>query len=285
MTPLHLGTDEGPGTALALAGVVVLLGCWYAAGLWEVMSHPQGRRQQRWRAPTVLAGVVLLVVVNGPPVGEALEERLSTHMAQHMVILVVVAPLLALGSPGQVLLTALPASVRRPLVALAHRLPGRALATPLAWLLCVAALWLWHLPAPYDAAVRSPGMHLLEHATFLLTGWIFWARLVRLARTPGRGVSAAAYVAAAVPPGAALGAVLTFADRPLYPLQAAHARATGVDPLVDQRIAGIVMWVPLDLVYLAVAVWLFARWLRGVQGIDTGGELPADVRPAHLESR
>ncbi|MEP9381906.1 cytochrome c oxidase assembly protein [Nocardioides sp. KR10-350] len=288
MIPLHLtGTGGGLGPVVLIALGVTVLGCWYAAGLWEVMDHPQGRRQQRWRAPAVLTGVVVLLAVTVPPLGDVLEERLSTHMAQHLVILTVVAPLLAVGAPGQVLLAALSPTVRRPLVALAHHLPGRALATPLAWLVSVAGLWLWHLPAAYDAAVRSTGVHLLEHATFLLTAWLFWARLVRLARTPGRGIAAAAYVAAAVPPGAALGAVLTFADRPLYPLQAAHARAVGIDPLLDQRIAGIVMWVPLDLVYLAVAIWLFARWLRGLQesAPDAAGTstLPADVRPAQAE--
>ena len=290
MTLLHLtGTGGGLGPTLAIAGVLVVLGCWYAIGLWEVLDHPQGRRQQRTRAPAVIAGVVLLVAVSVPPLGDTLENRLSTHMAQHLVILVVVAPLLAVGSPGQVLLAGLAPGVRRPLVATARRVPGRTLATPLGWLLSVAGLWVWHLPAAYDAAVRSPGVHVLEHATFLLTGWLFWARLVHLVRTPGRGIAAAAYVAAAVPPGAALGAVLTFADHPLYPLQAAHARATGVDPLLDQRIAGIVMWVPLDLVYLAVAIALFARWLSELQGgdgeVDVGSTLPSDARPAHLEVR
>lgn len=282
MRPWHLDlAGAGPTTAAAGAALVVLA-CWYAAGLRVVVAHPQGRRQQRRRAPAVVTGVVVLAVATLPPLGERLEDRLSTHMAQHLVIMIVVAPLLAVGSPGQVLLAALPAPVRRPLVALGHRIPGRSLATPLAWLASVAALWIWHLPGPYDAAVRSETLHLVEHATFLLTAWWFWARLVRLARTGS--VAAAAYLAAAVPPGAALGAVLTFADHPLYPAQADRARALGVDPLLDQRVAGIVMWVPLDMLYLAVAIWLFARWLHGLQGTDAGA-LPRDARPAHQEVR
>ena len=286
MTPLHLtGTADGIGPVAAIALALGVLGCWYAAGLWELLDHPQGRRQQRVRVPATLAAVVTLFVVSVPPLGDLLERRLSTHMVQHLVLITVVAPLLAVGSPGQVLLAGLPPAVRRRLVGLGHRVPGRSLATPLGWLLSVAALWLWHLPAAYDAAVRSSGIHLLEHTTFLLTAWLFWARLVRLARTPGRGIAAAAYVAAAVPPGAALGAVLTFADHPLYPGQAALARASGLDPLLDQRIAGIVMWVPLDLVYLGVAIWLFARWLRGLQETGAGSALPAVARPAHVEVR
>lgn len=279
MTPLHLTSagDELP-LAVVVMLLAVVLGCWYAEGLWRLLEHPQSRRQQRLRAPAVLTGAVLLLVVSLPPLADRLEERMSTHMAQHMVILTVATPLLAFGSPGPVLLAGLPPSVRRPLARAVHRCPR--LPAPVAWLLFVTALWVWHLPAVYDAAVRSTPVHLLEHACFLVTGWLFWHHLVRLARTPGRGIAAAAYVAAVVPPGAALGAVLTFPDHPLYPAQAAHAEALGTDPLLDQRIAGLVMWVPLDLVYLAVAIWLFGRWLARARaaGETTEQTLPYDAR-------
>ena len=155
---------------------------------------------------------------------------------------------------------------RRRLVRLAHRLPGRRLATAAAWLIYVAALWLWHLPGPYDAAVRSETVHLLEHLSFAVTSWLFWVALVRLAADVWHGPLAALYVATVVPPGAALGAVLTFATRPLYPAQA-HEAATTIDPLLDQRIAGLIMWIPLDLAFLALAIWLFARWWQREQDV------------------
>jgi cytochrome c oxidase assembly factor CtaG len=253
----------------------LVLGCWYAEGLRRLLKHPQSRRQQRRRAPATLAGVVILLVVTLPPLGEHLEERMSTHMAQHLVILTVATPLIAVGSPGPAMLAALPPSARHQLVHAGHRCPR--FPAPVAWLLFVTALWVWHLPAVYDAAVRSTPVHLLEHACFLLAAWLFWHCLVRMMRTPGRSIAAAAYVAAVVPPGAALGAVLTFPDHLLYPAQAAHARAIGVDPLLDQRIAGLVMWVPLDLVYLAVAIWLFARWLGGLQ--RTAAEQATETLP------
>lgn len=280
-------TPVGIVVAVAVGAVVLLLGWRYLVGLRSVIAHPQGRRQQRWRVPCTLTGVVVLIVVGLSPLGELLEKRLSTHMAQHLVIITVAAPLLALGSPGQVVLAGLPRPLRRRLVTLGHGTPGRSLLTPFGWLASVAAIWIWHLPGPYDAAVRSNGVHFTEHATFLLTAWLFWARLIRLARSPHRSITAAAYVAAAVPPGAALGAVLTFADRPLYPLQAAQARASGIDPLLDQRIAGIVMWVPLDLVYLAVAIWLFGRWLLRLQdeARDERTALPSDARATSVEVR
>jgi cytochrome c oxidase assembly factor CtaG len=245
--------------------VLLLLAPSYLAGLRAVVRHPQGRRQQRVRAVLLVAGLGTLVAITIPPVGERLETRMWTHMTQHLVIMMVATPLLALARPGQVLLAGMAPQWRRFLVRLVHRMPGRRLAVPGAWTLYVAALWLWHLPGGYDAAVRSEPVHVLEHLSFALTSWLFWVALIRLAADVRRGPLAAVYVAAVVPPGAALGAVLTFATRPLYPAQAHEAVEHGIDPLLDQRIAGLIMWVPLDLVFLALAVGLFARWWQRAQ--------------------
>jgi cytochrome c oxidase assembly factor CtaG len=211
--------------------------------------------------------VLTVVVVAGSPLGELLEERLSTHMAQHLVLMLVAAPLFAFAAPGQPLLAGLPPTVRRPLVRLGHRLPLRGLLAPhLAWAGYIAGLWAWHLPVAYDAALHSEATHLLEHATFLVTAWLFWWHLATVSRRRMRGIPAALYLVAAIPPGAALGAVLTFPNHPLYPAQAALAVAAGVDPLRDQRIAGLVMWVPLDFAFILVAVLLLARWLHQLEG-------------------
>lgn len=286
---LHIGVHDPTSAVVAVAAGCALaaLGWWYIVGLGRVLEHPQAHRQ-RAQAPATVAGVAALVVVTMPPLGEHLDQRLWSHMLQHLVIITVAAPLIAYGAPGRVLLAGLPRSLRRPAATVVHRLPIRTSAVLAAWSVGIATIWVWHLPAAYDAAIRSEAWHLLEHLTFFVGSWFFWAALVRLARSPGKGVVAAAYVAAAVPPGAALGAVLTFADHPLYPAQAAQARAAGIDPLLDQRIAGVVMWVPLDLVYLAVAISLFARWFRAAVDAapaDAGRTLPSDVRPDHQEAR
>lgn len=283
--PWHVGLDlHGVGLVAGvwLGGAALVAAWWYAAGLRRVLRHPRARRQ-RWRAAALAAGIASLVVVAAPPLGEVLEERLSTHMAQHLVLIMVSAPLLALAAPGQVLLAGMPATVRAPLVRWLRRIPTLGVATPhVAWALQIAALWLWHLPAAYDLAVRSDLAHLLEHATFLVTAWLFWWHLVRAGRL--RGAAAAFYVIAAVPPGAALGAVLTFPDRPIYPDQAARAVAAGADPLLDQRIGGLVMWIPLDFVYLALGIWIFGRWLRRMGGTAPDGPvLPVDARPDPAE--
>ncbi len=264
--PAHLGGGLGAGGWLLLAAAATwagLLGWWYLRGLRRVLAHPQGRRRHRWRPVALLLGVVSVLTVTTPPLGGLLEQRLSGHMAQHLVLIVVAAPLLALASPGQALLAGMPRELRRWLTRVARRRPVLAAAGPhVAWAAHIAALWLWHLPAAYDAALGSPVLHLAEHASFLGTAWLFWWHLVAVGRRRLHGPAAAFYVASAIPPGAALGAVLTFPDQPLYPEQAARAAATGLDPLLDQRIGGLVMWIPLDFAYLALAVLLFSHWLR-----------------------
>jgi cytochrome c oxidase assembly factor CtaG len=267
-----------------LAAAALVVGGWvYVRGLLVVRRHPQGRRVHRWRPLAAALGVLTVVVVAGSPLGELLEERLSTHMAQHLVLMLVAAPLFAFAAPGQPLLAGLPPTVRRPLVRLGHRLPLRGLLAPhLAWAGYIAGLWAWHLPVAYDAALHSEATHLLEHATFLVTAWLFWWHLATVSRRRMRGIPAALYLVAAIPPGAALGAVLTFPNHPLYPAQAALAVAAGVDPLRDQRIAGLVMWVPLDFAFILIAVLLLARWLHNLEARwpEPGYDAPELVVPS-----
>jgi putative membrane protein len=258
----------------------VVFGWWYVRGLIRVRRHPQGRRAQRWRPWLLLLAVVITVVVTAPPLGELLERRLSTHMVQHIVLIMVSAPLLALAAPGRPLLAGMPRTLRAGVVRTTRRLPLGGLLTPhFAWAAHIALLWAWHMPAAYDAALRNDSVHYLEHACFLGTAWLFWWHLATVTRHRLRGPVALLYVIAAVPPGAALGALLTFPDHVLYPVQAAHALASGVNPLADQRIGGIVMWVPLDLAYMALAVWLFLRWFGQLDREERKEALPVIPGP------
>lgn len=268
LLPLHATTGEGASAALllevALGVATVLAAVVYLRGLATLRGHPQGRR--RGGRPWLLAaGVLVVVVFTATPLAELLEHRMWTHMTQHVVLIMVAGPLLAASAPGTALLAGLPPGVRRPLVRVVHHLPLTVvLSAPVAWLLQVAAMWVWHLPAAYDLAVENELAHVAEHACFLLTAWLFWWHLLSPRRLL-HGMPAVFYLAASVPPGAALGAVLTFPQHTLYPVQAHLAAEAGINPLLDQRIAGLVMWVPLDFAYLVLAVVLFARWLQSLE--------------------
>lgn len=282
---LRATTDRGASAALLLEvalGVATLLAAVvYLRGLLVLRRHPQGRRQLRARPWALLAGVLVVVAFTATPLGELLEHRMWTHMTQHVVLIMVAGPLLACSAPGPVLLAGLPRDVRRPLVRLGHRMPvATVLSAPVAWVLQVAAMWLWHLPAAYDLAVQDELAHVAEHACFLLTAWLFWWHLLTPTRRRLTGLPAVFYLGASVPPGAALGAVLTFPQHPIYPAQARLAAEAGIDPLLDQRIAGLVMWVPLDFAYLVLAVLLFGRWWRSFE-TRWPQEVGADGRTGH----
>jgi cytochrome c oxidase assembly factor CtaG len=146
------------------------------------------------------------------------------------------------------------------------------------WTLFNGALWLWHLPALYEAALRSEPLHAAEHLIFLLTAMLFWrpviAPLAGLVRRPPLAPWAAMlYLAAAMVASTALGIVLTFAPAGLYPsyLQPADPRGLlpliregwGLSPADDQQIGGLLMWIPGGALYAVAIFATFARWLGG----------------------
>ncbi|PXA94765.1 hypothetical protein DMC25_00605 [Caulobacter sp. D4A] len=171
-----------------------------------------------------------------------------------------VSPLCALSSAlfsartlHHVLLTSLAAPL------LARSLPrartGGLAATTLAF---AAAFWAWHVPALYGAALASDGVYWLMQASLLLSATLLW-RAVRAAPAPA---AVAALLATTVQMGL-LGALLTFMPRALYAPHALTTTSWGLSPLDDQQLAGLVMWIPAAGVYLAAALALLGRQLRG----------------------
>jgi cytochrome c oxidase assembly factor CtaG len=180
--------------------------------------------------------------------------------------MLVASPLLVLGRPFTAFLWALPPRARAAIGSAVRSRPWRAawgFATGAftVWLLHAAALWIWHVPFLYEAALRNDGIHRLQHVCFVVTACLFWWALVhgRYGRV-GYGVGVLYVFLTAIHTGA-LGALLTFSSRVLYPLYAARGRTLGVDPLEDQRLAGLIMWIPFGIVFLVIGLALFAAWL------------------------
>ena len=270
MSPFHAELWRSwqihPGVALGLA----VSGGAYAAGiarLWRAAGN--GRAVARWRAACFAAGIAVLAVALASPLDTLGESVFWAHMVQHLLLSLVAAPLLVLGAPLVPLLWLLDAPRRRRLGAWWHRAgAARALAgvltTPLvAWVLQAAALWAWHLPEAYLAALGSEGIHTLEHLSFLSTGFLFWWVVLHPAgrRGMGHGMSVLYLVTAGMQSGL-LGALLTFAGMPFYGAQSAGAAAWALSPLEDQQLAGLIMWLVGGLVYVAAAGAIFVRWLR-----------------------
>lgn len=270
--------DPIAATALAVSLSIYSLGvirAWGAAGV--------GRSVRVWEAGLFAAGWIVLAFAVLSPLATWSEVLFSTHMTQHELLMVVVAPLFVTARPmtalawavrrrttGQVRLNSDTTYVRRISIAFMF------LSTPLiAFSLHAAALWIWHLPVLYERAIGNDWVHALEHVSFLVTSCLFWAGLTqgRYGRL-GYGV-AFVYVFAAAMDSGSLGALFTVASSPLYHVYEARARAMGLDALADQQLAGVLMWVPACALLTVFALGLFAAWL---------GELERRNRQARLSA-
>jgi putative membrane protein len=249
---------------LWLLAVSVIL---YGAGLARLWRQAGGRRGiGAWQAAAFGSGWVALVAALVSPL-DALGTRLfSAHMVQHELLMIVAAPLLVLGRPLAAWTWALSPRHRR-WVGSATRWERlsrlwSALTRPLtAWALHAVALWLWHVPQLFDAALHSEGLHILQHASFLLTALLFWwAVLGGDPRSRSNGFAMLSLFTTMMHTGA-LGALLALAPTPWYPSYVATAAALGFDPVEDQQMGGLVMWVPGGLAYLLAALVVVGRLL------------------------
>lgn len=216
----------------------LFLCAWFAYALGAARQRPSFGARMALHGAMLVAGLALF-----GPLDELAERSAAWHMVQHMLLMVVVAPLLVLARPlpqWRAVLGARFDGLWRGL----HRFSRRPMACALVH---AAAIWFWHAPGPYVAALESPLWHVLEHASFLFTGWLFWWSVLR----PGRvgTLAAAGALLFTVMHTGLLGALLTFARVPLYGVAQSAQSA-----LADQQMAGLLMWVPGGLVYLLVAV-------------------------------
>src|SRR5262245_19435565 len=230
------------------------LGAWVAA--W---------RQRRQRPPAGLtfafaAGLLIgLATVNGPLHDLAEHALFSAHMVQHLLLMLVVPPLLLAGTPGWMIDAVLVRLLRPPLVARVARAisrPGPALG------LYAAALIVWHLPGPFDRALAVPGWHAVEHLMLVLTSTLAWWPVLSPSRLlpPLHYGAQLLYLFVFGMPMTVVAAMITGAEQVLYPFYAEAAQRLGVDALADQRLGGILMWVPSGVVPLAVFTVVFFRW-------------------------
>jgi putative membrane protein len=217
---------------------------------------------------------------------DTLSDRwLVAHMAQHELLIVVAAPLMAFSAPLLASLWALPSNARSR-VTTAVRRPAlatvwMAVTAPLSgFALHAIALWTWHLPALYDLALAHESVHILEHVCFFGTAALFWWGIAH-GRYGRAGYGAAVvYVFATAAHSGVLGALMTVSPRVWYaPYAVAHL--SGVTALQDQQLAGLLMWVPAGVAFVAAALVLFAAWLR--QSDRMTRFQPAPVRQGSIE--
>jgi putative membrane protein len=253
-----------PPVLVGLAG-----GAWvYARGLRTLWGRAgRGRAVPVWRAVAYYGGLASVFIALVSPVDAVGAALFSVHMTQHLLLMMAAAPLIVLGDPVTVTLWALPVRWRRR-VGLAWRRSRRLRAVwgvltlaPIAWTLHVVTLWLWHAPGFYELALQSEPIHEFEHATFFVTALLFWW-LLFAPHGRGLGIGAkVAYLFAAMLQGTILGAVITFARHPWYWSYFGTTKSWGLTPLEDQQLAGLIMWIPAGLIYLAALLPLLGSAL------------------------
>jgi len=251
-------------TTVAGPVALALLGMAYAVGVhraWSVAGR--GRIVRVEQVGAFAAGVLSLAIASIGPLDARAHGSLTAHMAQHVILLMVAAPFLVAGACVPALLWALPGAVRprgqrawRAIVR-SHAGLGWMVWTAGAVVFQTAAMWVWHLPAPFELALRQPLVHGLEHLSFVTTAMLFWWA-VAAGRRDRLGAAVIAVFIAALP-GTGLGAALTFANHPWYPSYA------GAGALADQQMAGVVMWSIGGFAYVVAAAVLFARWMSGLE--------------------
>jgi putative membrane protein len=230
--------------------------CWWAYRRRSQTLARQGRSVANWRTACFAAGLVLAVVAVGPPLDELSDQLLVAHMTQHLLLADVGALLLVLGLSGPVLAPVLSLPLLGRLRALSHPL--------VAFPLWTADLYLWHLPALYQAALRHQGLHLLEHAMFLFLGLNMWMALLGPLPKPEwfGTLGRLGYVVAVRMAGAVLANVLLWAGTVFYPFYEPGARRWGISALHDQSLAGAVMMVEGSFLTIGLFAWLFLRSAR-----------------------
>ena|SRR5436190_3561046 len=238
-----------------VAGVALAAGAW--VGAW--LAHGARPRVGETVAFTG-ALATLLAALNGPL--HALSDRylFSAHMVQHLALTLVVPPLLLAGTPGWMV-----DGVARP-AWLARRLtrPVPAL------MLYAIALIGWHLPGPYGAALDNHAWHIVQHLTLMATATLaWWPVLARSATARALPYGAQIlYLFAFGFPMTAVAAMITGAETLLYPFYAAAPRLLSLSALADQRLGGVIMWVPAGLVPVVAFTIVFFRWAAAEREAD-----------------
>jgi len=255
--------------------VVLLTGLAYTWGIRQVARNGSGRPWARRRTAFFMTGLGLWYFVTVGPIGTYDDVFFWAHMVQHLITMMVVAPLLLLGSPVLLILQVAPRQIRhRWLVPLLRSRFTRYLSNPvLTWLLFAGTLIGTHFSPFYNYAVTHPLVHdYIEHPLYLVVALLYFYPLVGGNPLP-HGPSPLTKVVSLVlqmGPESMTGFFIYTATQVMYPAYLVSSRPFGPDPLLDQQIGGALMWcsgMVIDAIWIAVAVrgWLQAEARKGRQ--------------------
>jgi cytochrome c oxidase assembly factor CtaG len=213
-----------------------------------------------------MVGWLLLAGALTSPLHDLGKRLFTAHMIEHEILMVMAAPLLVLARPLGPILWAFPPAARYSLgrasqVQVLRWIWAWATNPLVATVLHGAALWLWHMPSLYEAALDSEPVHWLQHFSFFGTALLFWQGVLNgRMQTGGYPAGGFCLFLTALHSGF-LGILLVVARAPLFPVQGSSAADWGLTPVEDQQLAGLIMWVPGGLVYATIALALIGLWI------------------------
>jgi cytochrome c oxidase assembly factor CtaG len=268
-------------TPVSLDLILILEAVLYLRG-WIHLRLSRVNIIPAWRVGSFLLGVFLIWLALGSPLAALDEKLLTVHMVQHLLLMTIAPPLILVGAPVMPLLHGLPRQFVHGIIGLLFRWPpmrrcGRVITQPaFCWIAAAAALVGWHTPGAFTLGLQSEAWHIVEHACFLGTGFLFWWPVVQ----PWPSVpvwprwSMLLYLFLATIPCDILSGFLVFCDRVVYPVYLVGPRQFGVSALEDQQRAAALMWTCVTIIYLIPAVILTTRLLGARSSQEVGQEDP-----------
>lgn len=254
--------------------LVIDLAIFYRLGSRRTVTPERKRRAQRVRDLCFYSSLIVLAVALASPIEKLSAQLFWVHMIQHVLLIVVAAPLFVAACPWIRLWRCLPLGARRTLARwLSHgdgaaplRAIGRGLGRPAASFVVFSVVLLgWHVPGMFDATLESAALHAFEHTLFFCTAVLFWKQVIPSAPLHTRltAPERVVFLIGGMIVGWALAVVLALAPDPLYGYYAHETiRPDGISALADQHLAAGIMWVPGSVTFLIVLFVYVHRWLQ-----------------------
>jgi cytochrome c oxidase assembly factor CtaG len=251
--PVDAGWNFAPIVLLALVAYVAVY-VWR----WRISRREGGPRAAGGgRLALWLTGVALLFVALISPIDRLGEQLATMHMVQHLILADLVPICLTL---------ALTKHILRPATRQIHRIERKAgpFGHPAFGIVAyVGAMWAWHVPALYNAAVEHSFVHVLEHLSFAAAGLLYWWHLLSPIRSRMRlsGIGPVLYMASTKILVGFLGILLAFSPEILYSVYETDGTRWGMSTLDDQHVAGLVMALEQSIIMGVALAYLFIRML------------------------
>ena len=259
MPHYHVATGSW-GVSIPLTLAIVFVAWAYLRG-WLRLG-PTANRISAWRATSFFAGLLLIWVALASPVAWLDHELLTIHMIQHLLLMTIAPPLIWLGQPVLALTSARSHRLGSTLGPRPQRFAD-ALTQP-AFCLFVSSVVLlgWHIPAVFALGMKSESWHVVQQASFLVTGLLFWWPVIQPWPSIRRHeLSLILYLFLATLPCDILSGFLVFCDRVVYPAYSSPSHLFGFSALDDQQCAAALMWTCVTIVYLVAGALLTMHFL------------------------